>query len=184
MGLGANFGIGTGFQLGFELVPSFGHGGVAASFQSEGQRVEHVEALAVTGSAVEGGSDRGESFGRVQRRGAADGEVEEVRQTGCLGEQEGAFEIFGGERLSGIPEHQRQIVVGGIFGMVVQILQSFPAILHGQTLQCGSKIQAHDGRLVFASEPDKLSERGRRVLFVFAQKLNGPGADVFISVME
>ncbi len=58
--------------------------------------------------------------------------------------------IDGRQRLGGIPVHERQIMIRGIFAVSDQCGERIPAIFERQTLERRSQVKTDDRRRVFA----------------------------------
>ena len=103
----------------------------------------------------------------------------------CLsGESEGLFWVLGDERFQGEPDHAGKFGIFDILSALGKRVQDGEAILERESRSGGSKVETDGGRGVALGEffQDRLDGSGWSL--VFAEKLNGPGADVFVRVGE
>ena len=71
-----------------------------------------------------------------------------MRHLGRRRQVERSAGVFLGQRLRGVPVHQRQVVVAGILRVCEQSFQHVPALGRRQALQAGRDVQPHHRRLI------------------------------------
>ena len=181
----SEFGVGEVGELASELPPRHRHRRGRALFQTVGE-AEQDGAL---------------HFGRV-RKGTAEEDIHGERLV-LDALREAASDAAGGERdfrasaergeLAGsgiaerdeaIPEQQREIVIGGVCGVLEEQAREVGAGLGRETLERRGEREAHGGRWVFLGEAEEVGGHGFQRAGVFGEKANGPDAEVLVRMRE
>lgn len=123
------------------------------------------------------------TLGRAADHPAGNGFGEE--RNFCLsGESEGLFWVLGDERFQGEPDHTGNFGVVDIFSVLGKRVQDGEAMVERESRNGGREIETNGGRGVALGKSFQDGLDGSGWGFVFAEKLNGPGADVFVGVGE
>ena len=103
----------------------------------------------------------------------------------CLsGESEGLFWVTGDERFQGEPDHAGKFGIVDIFSVLGKRVQNGEAMVEGKSRRRGREVESDGGRGVALGEFFQDGLDGSGWGFVFAEQLDGPGADVFVGVGE
>ena len=82
------------------------------------------------------------------------------------------------------PHHRREIRIGGILFVCEQLCGNRPANRRVEPLQRGREIEAHDRRAIVLRHPRELSEDLRRWRPILGEQLDGPRANVLVTIAE
>ncbi len=103
----------------------------------------------------------------------------------CLsGESEGLFWVLGDERFQGEPDHAGKFGILDIFSALGKRVQDGEAMVERKSRHRSREVESNGGRGVTLGEFFQDGLDGSGWGFVFAEKLDGPGADVFVGVGE
>lgn len=103
----------------------------------------------------------------------------------CLrGKSEGLFWVPGDERFQGEPDHAGKFGIVDIFSVLGKRVQNGEAMVERESRNGGREIETDGGRGVTLGKFFQDGLDGSGWGFVFAEKLDGPGADVFVGVGE
>ena len=123
------------------------------------------------------------ALGRAANHATGDGFGEEGDF--CLGgESEGLFWVPGDERFQGEPDHAGEFGVVDIFSVLGKRVQNWEAMVERKSGHRGREVESNGGRGVALGESFQNGLDGSGWGFVFAEKLDGPGADVLVGVGE
>ena len=117
---------------------------------------------------------------REAARDAAGGE-RDFRASAERGEKTGSGIA---ERDEAVPEQQREIVIGGVCGVLEERAREIGAGLGRETLERRGEREADGGRWVFLGEAKEVGGHGFQRAGVFGEKADGPDAEVLVRMRE
>src|SRR5438552_1612389 len=105
----------------------------------------------------------------------------ECRDFGFGSESEGAFLIVDDERFEGVPVHEGEVLVGGVFVVGGESFEEGPAVFWLDFLGGGGEVETEEGEGFCSGHGQELF---RLNLLIFKKELDGPGSNVLIGIVK